>query len=82
MNVDMHWSMVNLTCPITGVKIIQPVRLPLCDDVFDKIGVLKKIKGMYMKWCIQLYRASVIINYVCILTLSCTVSCVLCSIIP
>ena len=46
-NVDEHWTNVDLICPITGVKIIQPVRLPLCDDVFDRIGVLKKLKGMY-----------------------------------
>ena len=45
-NIDEHWTNVDLICPITGVKIIQPVRLPLCDDVFDRIGVLKKIKGM------------------------------------
>ena len=45
-NVDEHWTNVDLICPITGVKIIQPVRLPLCDDVFDRIGVLKKLKGM------------------------------------
>ena len=45
-NIDEHWTNVDLIYPITGVKIIQPVRLPLCDDVFDRIGVLKKIKGM------------------------------------
>ena len=35
----------NLTCPITGVKIIQPVCLSICNDAFDKNGRPQQDKG-------------------------------------
>ena len=36
---------MNLQCPISGVKIVDPVTLPGCSEVFDKRSVLEKIES-------------------------------------
>lgn len=36
---------MNLQCPISGIKILEPVMLPGCSEFFDKLSVEEKIES-------------------------------------
>lgn len=42
---EVEVEKMNLQCPISGVKIVDPVALPGCSEVFDKRSVLEKIES-------------------------------------
>ena len=36
---------INLECPISQLKIVEPVTIPGCLETFDKTSVMEMIKG-------------------------------------
>ena len=40
-----EWDKRSLLCPISLRRITEPVVLPHCEEVFDKLSVEEKIKG-------------------------------------
>ena len=36
---------VSLVCPLSHKKVAHPVRLPRCDDIFDRLSVEEKVEG-------------------------------------
>lgn len=36
---------INLECPISQLKIVEPVAIPGCLETFDKTSVMEMIKG-------------------------------------
>ena len=42
---DIEVEKMNLQCPISGVKIVDPVTLPACNEVFDRYSVVEKIES-------------------------------------
>ena len=46
---------MNLQCPISGVKIVDPVSLPGCEEVYDRRSVLEKIESELHCMFIVLY---------------------------
>ena len=39
---------INLVCPISHLKIISPVTIPGCTEVFDRTSVLERIAGQFI----------------------------------
>ena len=56
-----EWEERSLLCPISLRRIAEPVVLPRCEEVFDKLSVEEKIKGNVMK-CTMV---NISINSVC-----------------
>ena len=41
----VEWTKMSLVCPLSHLKIAEPVNLPDCDETFDRLSVMEKVKG-------------------------------------
>ena len=41
----IEWEKRSLLCPISQRRMVEPVELPRCDEIFDKLSVEEKIRG-------------------------------------
>ncbi len=53
----IHGRSISLRCPLSNLRLSHPVRLPLCEEVFDSLSVLEKIKGLWYRLLRSLYGA-------------------------
>ena len=46
--MELNFSELNLYCPISDVRMIEPVTLPQCDIYYDRRSVVKKMNGEHL----------------------------------